>query len=79
MELDLCHPSGAQNFELAPRVFENTRTAVLTHYLEIEENNRSVRPKVGIEQNLYFISEGGTVIFPPFKTSSEDLSPPSIK
>jgi len=54
----ICHPSGAQNFELAPRVFENIRTAALMYYVETDENNRSVRPKVRIKQNLYFISQG---------------------
>jgi hypothetical protein len=34
MELDLCHPSAAQNFELAQRVFENIRTAALMYYVE---------------------------------------------
>jgi hypothetical protein len=48
MELDLCHPSGAQNFELAPRVFENIRTAALMYYVVTEENNSSVRPRFRI-------------------------------
>lgn len=79
MELDLCHPSGGQNFALAPTVFENTRTALLIYFLETEENNSSVRPRVGIEQKFYFISERRAVIFPSFTTSSEDLSPSSIQ
>lgn len=79
MELDLCHPSDPQNYALAPRVFENTLTDVLIYCLETEENNISVRPRVGIYQKLYFISEGRAVIFPSFTMSSEDLSPPSIQ
>jgi hypothetical protein len=75
MELDLYHPSGAQNFELAPSVFENIRTAALMYYVDTEENNSSVRPGVRIEQNLYFISQGNALIFPSFTKSSEDLSP----
>jgi hypothetical protein len=44
------------------------------YYVETDEHNRSVRPKVRIEQNLYFISQG---IFSSFTKSSEDLSPPN--
>jgi hypothetical protein len=75
VELDFCHSSGVQNFELVPRVFENTRTAILIYYLETEENTSSVKPRIGIEQNLYFISEGRAVISPSFTAPSEDLSP----
>jgi hypothetical protein len=64
VELGLCRPTGAQNFKLDPRVFENTLIPVLMYYFGNEENEEHSQAKtVGIQQKLYYIFSGKSCNF----------------
>ena len=53
MELASCHPSGAENFEVAPRFLENLCTPVLKRILFIVLNDT-----VSVSDYEYITSNG---------------------
>jgi hypothetical protein len=73
VELGLCRPTGAQNFKLDPRVFENTLIPVLMYYFGNEENKELSQVKGWNRAELVHHFSGETCIFFSFTTLSEYL------